>query len=238
MNFRIAICDDEEQTAKMITGNLEKGANRCGVEIAIRFFRSGREYLNHMIEKWEDIVILDIDMPVMNGLEVAREIRKQNEDIILIFLSAHSEYVFQSFEVQPFRFIRKDMMEIELFLGLRAAVSVVEARKKRYMHLTGGDGEEVVAAADIIYAELWKRRLHFHLSDGRDLSVKMTVRELCERLEGDSFTLLHSGLMVNIAYIRSYTKLDVTLTNNEKLPIARTRADEVKKAVYRYWSRL
>lgn len=238
MDCHIAVCDDEEHSRKSIQKDLEKAAKRCRERITMRFFESGRGYLDYVSEGWENILILDIDMPDMNGLEVAREVRKKRKDIILIFLSSHPEYVFQSFEVQPFRFIRKDEKDIELFLALRAAFSVIRSKQKKYIRIAGEDGEEMIEISDLIYAELWKRKLHFHLADGRIIAMKMTIKELGSRLEGESFVLLHSGLMVNTAYVKSHTRLDVTLKNGDKLPIARTRAEEVKKAVYEYWSKL
>lgn len=235
MIYRLAVCDDEKEYRDLINLELQKAAERCGVEITIILFASGEECLSYMEQGNEiDLLFLDIDMPGLNGMETAKQIRKINEKQIFAFLTAHVQYVFESFEVQPFRFIRKPKMHMELFLALQAAVPMIMCRKPKYIFIKDENGEERIDIRDVIYTEILQRKMHFYLKDDRELISKMTMTVLLEELHGDErFVLLDKGLLVNVTYIQRLDKSSVLLENGLMLPVARTRQEKVRESFLR-----
>ena len=235
MIYQLAICDNELELHNEICKELEMAAVRCNAEIHVTAFTSGAECMEYL-EKGNvvDVLFLDIDMPDMNGIEVARKIREWDGRQLIVFLTSHADYVFDTFEVQPFRFIRKTRMHMELFLALKAAIPILEHRKDRYLDLKTEDGREQVNVHDIVYVEMLHRHMHYFLKDGREIVENKTIKKLLQELSyDDHFVLLDSGLLLNIEYEKAYTMQSVTLMSGITLPVARTRAKDVKRAIGR-----
>ena len=116
MRINIAICDDEQKSLQMIQKELYHIADKLKIEIETYAYKEGKKVLDLIYNEKEDfdVLFLDIDMPDVSGLEVAKKLRQKHLDIILIFISAHEQYVFESIEYNPFRYIRKNRIEKEL----------------------------------------------------------------------------------------------------------------------------
>lgn len=116
---------------------------------------------------------------------------------------------------------------------------MIDKMQPKYLSLKWETGEEMVEVMTVRYAEIWKRRMHFYLEDGRELVVKMTMKKLLEMLrDDDRFVLFDSGLLVNTTQVQIYNRQEVTLKDGTMLPIARTRQEEVKRVIMRNRSRL
>ena len=123
---------------------------------------------------------------------------------------------------------------MELFLALKAAIPILEHRKDRYLDLKTEDGREQVNVHDIVYVEMLHRHMHYFLKDGREIVENKTIKKLLQELSyDDHFVLLDSGLLLNIEYEKAYTMQSVTLMSGITLPVARTRAKDVKRAIGR-----
>ena len=94
LNLRIAICDDESQICEVMRDKLQKYYSGEHINLSIQTFRSGKKVLESDLDQI-DVLFLDVDMPEINGLKTAGEIRKRNKDMIIIFLTACSEFVFE-----------------------------------------------------------------------------------------------------------------------------------------------
>ena len=110
MIINIAVCDDEQDYLKNIQKQLFQLANALNITIETYLYTDGNKVVDLIYNNKEDfdILFLDIDMPNISGLEVAKKLREKGSDIILIFISAHEQYVFDSIEYNPFRYIRKN----------------------------------------------------------------------------------------------------------------------------------
>lgn len=182
-----------------------------------------------------DILFLDIDMPGISGLEIAKKLREENSDIILIFVSEHEQYVFESIEYSPFRYIRKSRIEKELFLDLKAAYARLGEMQDSYIVIKTSEADVRIKHSDIMYFETAARKVGFHLNNGEILKVRKTIKELKEELNDKNFIKIHSGCVVNAKYIDKLSAYDITLDNGEQLIVSRTRMKNVKIALMNYW---
>lgn len=237
--MKIAICDDNVEVIKQI----ENIVSQTYVQIQVNFFTAcfedGQSLLAEIQNKDTDfdILLLDIDMPEISGLEVARIIRERNENCILIFISSYENYVFDTFEFNPFRFVRKPRMLQELPIVLRAAEEAYQKNKKRYVIIHCDEGEVRVEETEIMYFDVVKRQIRICLADGRILHTWSTIKELKMVLSKERFSKIHSGCVVNLKYVSGYAGDVISLDNGEHLSASRNGIKTFKEDLSRYWSR-
>lgn len=237
MRINIAICDDEQESLHMIQKELYNAANKLKIEIETYAYNDGKKVLDSIYNENEDfdILFLDIDMPDISGLEIARKLRQKNLDIILIFISAHEQYVFESIEYNPFRYIRKNRIEKELIQALKAAYQRLEEMQDSYIIVKTEEAEVRVKHSDIMYFETTARKVGIHLKNGEVLLVRKTIKELYKKLNDENLIKIHSGCVANVKYIGKYSNHDITLDNGEQLIVSRTRIKNVKMTLMNYW---
>ena len=237
MRINIAICDDEQNSLEMIQKELYRASEQLNITIETYLYMDGNKVFDLIYNNKEDfdILFLDIDMPDISGLEVAKKLREKGSDIILIFISAHEQYVFDSIEYNPFRYIRKNRVTKELPLALKAACSRLAEMEDNHIVVKTEDKEVKIKHSDIMYFETEARKVGIHLSNGEVLAVRKTIKELCEELDNEDFIRIHSGCVANAKYIDKFSSYDITLDNGEQLIVSRTRIKNVKTALMNYW---
>jgi len=226
--MRIAICDDEKSIRELIRNKVLK---QCpGADIVS--FSSGEELL--LSDNQIDILFLDIQMSGKNGMETAKELRKKDKNIILIFVTAVEEYVFQAFDVGAFHYIVKPIDDAKFVEVLRRAVdelslqreSVKEA-EERYLMINSGGMHTKVAFEEIVYAEVFNRKIVIHkMNDTIEYYGKMS--EL-EALAGDNFFRPHRAYLINFKYVEKYDASTIYLENGSVLMAKQNYPEFVKK---------
>ena len=189
MPINIAICDDEPESLTIIQRELYKSAEKLNIEIETHVYNNGNKIV--------DLICKD----------------KEDSDIILIFISAHEQYVFESIEYNPFRYIRKSRIEKEVLLALKAAYARLEEMKDSYIVVKTEESEVRVKHSDIMYFETTARKVGIYLNDGEVFIVRKTIRGLSEELNDEHFIKVHSGCVVNARYIHKFSNRDITLDN-------------------------
>lgn len=237
MIINIAVCDDEQDSLDNIQKELFQLENALNITIETYLYTDGKKVVDLIYNNKEDfdILFLDIDMPNISGLEVAKKLREKGSDIILIFISAHEQYVFDSIEYNPFRYIRKNRVKKELPLAMRAVCSRFAEMKDTHIVVKTEDTEVKIKHSDIMYFETTARKVGIHLSNGEILVIRKTIKELCEEINNDDFIRIHSGCVANAKYIDKFSSYDITLDNGEQLIVSRTRIKNVKTALMNYW---
>lgn len=237
--MKIAICDDNIDVIKQIENIVSQTYAEMQVDFCTTCFENGRDLLAEMQDKdvTFDILLLDIDMPEISGLEIAKMLRERNENVILIFISAYENYVFDTFEYNPFRFVRKLRMLQELPIAMRAAEAVYQKNKKRYVIIHCDEGEMRIDETEIMYLDVVKRQIRICLADGRMLYAWKTIKELQKELSEERFSKIHSGCLVNLKYVSGYTGSVIFLDNGEHLSASRSGIKIFKEDLSRYWSR-
>ena len=198
--MRIAICDDEKNIRELIANKVRKQYP----EADIVFFSSGEEFL--LSDEHIDILFLDIQMEGRNGMEIAKELRKKDKSVILIFVTAVEEYVFQAFDVGAFNYIVKPIDDVKFLDVLRRAVDELSSQsmdvnesEEKHLMLNNGGVHIKVMIEDIVYAEVFNRKVVIHkLNDKIEYYGKMSD---LEAVAGDSFFRPHRAYLVNFKYV-------------------------------------
>ena len=224
----IAICDDEKNIRELIG---DKVVNQYP-EAKIDFFSSGEEML--LSDKQIDILFLDIQMSGIDGMEAARELRKRDKNVILIFVTAVEEYVFQAFDVGAFNYIVKPIDDEKFSDILNKAVEERSLRninkkelEERYILINKSGVHTKVILDDIVYAEVFNRKVVIHkLNENIEYYGKMTD---LEAVAGDSFFRPHRAYLVNFKYVEKYDATTIYLEKGTVLMAKQNYPEFVKR---------
>ncbi len=238
--MNIVICDDFESDALAAKEVIKRTAQELHIKTEFDIYSNATEVERKLLMKKEpaDILILDIDMPEISGLELAERLRADNEDIIIIFLSAHEEFVFKAIEFQPFRYIRKIRLDAEMPLAIRSAVRVIEKNSDKQIVLNTDDGEMKVMISEIMYYETEKRKIAVHLKNGNNFLVNKKIADMQKLINKESFIMIHRSCVVNANYVKNILNGIFVLDNDEKLIVSRPRCKAVKQQLLKVWGEL
>mgnify|MGYP001027098319 FL=1 len=228
----IGICDDDRYFLDYIENKIEKILKVQDIAFKIHKFTNGIDLLEtcNEMDKPLDIIFLDIDMPKLDGLEVAEIIRRKDEEIILIFLTSMEDEVYKTFKYNAFRFIRKSHINTELKEALQS--SLEKLKDEKHIFKTS-KGDLALYISDILYFEFVDRAVCIKTFDTKHKTTIRRFKDIEGVFESKGFILIHRSCMVNGNYIKSVGNLDITLDNDEKLPVSRYRIEEVKKSFIR-----
>ena len=226
--MRIAICDDEKNIRELIKGKIANQYPNAN----IIFYNSGEELL--LSDEHIDILFLDIQMSGKNGMETARELRKKDKSVIIIFVTAAEEYVFQAFDVGAFHYIVKPINDTKFTEVLYRAIEEWNAKKltnqepeEKYLMINNGGVHIKVTIDDIVYAEVFNRKVVIHkLNETIEYYGKMSD---LEALAGDSFFRPHRAYLINFKYVEKYDATTIYLEKGTALMAKQKYPEFVKK---------
>lgn len=226
--MRIAICDDEKNIRELIANKVAKQYP----DAEIFFFQSGEELL--LSEECIDILFLDIQMFGIDGMETARELRKKDKKVILIFVTAVEEYVFQAFDVGAFNYIVKPIDDGKFSDVLHRAVDEWSSQninekepEERYVLINNSGVHTKVILDEIVYAEVFNRKVVIHKLEG-EIEYYGKMSDL-ESLAGDSFFRPHRAYLINFKYVEKYDATTIYLEKGTVLMAKQNYPEFVKK---------
>lgn len=227
--MQIGICDDQKEIREMIMDKVK----RCYPTEGIIAYGSGRELLD--ARHLPDILFLDIQMPEPDGMETARELRKRDGQMIIIFVTVTEDYVFQAFDVGAFHYLVKPLEDEKLGEVLEKAVSQYKeraiesmgAKRERPSLMITSKGEHItVPFEDIVYAEVFNRKIILHTMDA-DIEYYGKMKEL-EKRAGEDFYRSHRAYLVNFNFVRRYNAAVIYLKKGQALVAKQNYQDFVK----------
>lgn len=236
--IQIVICDDDTDFLERIQEPINHYFQDKGETATLQFFHSGTDLLLKMNEMI-DLFLLDIDMPSMNGIDIASIIRKSYPNVPLIFISNAIGMVFDVFRVSPLRFVRKEHLEKDLPDALSAFYSLYSASNQdAYINLSSKSGEQMsLQLKEIIYFNSEK---HYVAINCR--TSKIMVREKLDYYEQlihrDSFIRVGKSYLVNLKYADRLLEQDLLLKTGVRIPISRAFLPSVKQGYMRYIRKL
>jgi len=233
--IRIAICDDEMDFAKEVHEKIKKYLEGKNIEDKIIVYNNAKILKNAIIiGEYFDMLWLDIQMPELDGIELAREIRNRLPHIILIFLSAHAQYVYDTFEFNTFRFIPKNQMHLRFEKALQDAVKKLENEKEQYYRIKNRSGIEKISIREIMY--IWKdsKNCVIEKYEGQ-IKVRKTLMQVYEELPQGEFVWVNRGTICNVSQIMRVDGEEVLMKNGNTVPVIKGKIMELKSTVTRYW---
>lgn len=231
--YNIGICDDEQDFARELEEMIRQYARESGTEIRTTLFLNGRELIegNRLTL---DLIFLDIQMDVMNGLEAAKRIRARDGKVGIIFLTSLTRYALAGYEYQAANYIIKPITYARLKRELDRWLESYRREDKKYILVNNEDGCHRVDLSTLHYLETYNRNVKLHTDSGDIISYKK-MKELEAELKEAHFIRCHSGYLVNLFYVKRVGKLEITLTDGEVIPISQPKRKTVMKELADYW---
>lgn len=229
--MRVFVCDDEPK----ILSDISDRVKELLPDSDVRAFLSGSKLLEELEREDCQILLLDIDMPEIDGLQIADKLKKDLQKPLLVFVTSHDELVYDSLQFHPFGFVRKSFLETELnkvLLDCRQEL----CNRERCFFFHSKEGENRLLLSDILYLEANGNYLRL-VSRDRTYHFRDTLLAVEKTLGDVGFVRIHKGFLVNQAMVKRLASGEVELMNGTVLPVGRSYAETAKRTLMRFMMR-
>ena len=229
--MRIAICDDESHFRSTLKQKLKAYSSKNAVSITYDDFENGDSFLNSDAEY--DIVFLDYEMGVPNGMDTARRFRLRNSEAVIIFVTNHHHIVFESFEVDTFRFLTKPIEDEKLFKAIDDYIA--QSNECRYLIINRPNIVRI-KLDDIIYVEATGKSCIIHTTLEK-INYAKVMAEVERHLPKDRFFKSHKSFIVGLKHVKGRFGNDILFDNNDRAFLAAAKTAAFKEVFVSYLKR-
>lgn len=227
MDYRIAICDDRQEDREYVRQLTARWAQQRGNQVEMTEFCSAEQFLFSCPQPDFDLLLLDIEMGEMDGVSLAKQVRRTNELMQIVFITGYSDYITEGYEVAALHYLMKPVKEEKLFAVLDR---VMERLHKNTKVLTLETSEEMVRVPLYQVSALEVQRNYVTVHARQDYTVKKSLSELMEQLDERFFRVGRSAV-VNLNDISRVTRSDIYLTDGRSIPLPRGAYDKLNRAI-------
>lgn len=231
--LNICLCDNDKDILNYYSKKVTNLLNNNYFTFKLETFTSGES----LIFKLEDnpnkfnIIIIDIIMKGIDGIETSRRLRSYGYDGIIIFLTSSKEFAFDSFKVEPFNYILKNNKNSRFDnILLKAAKEVYKKSRKNIINLSKPKNK-IINLDSIVYIETINKKVLFHKLSGEIEEATCSFKDLTEKIKRYGFFRCHRSYIVNINYIKSFNNLKCKLYNDIILPLGRKYSKEFRNTI-------
>ena len=234
--MRIAVCDDNIEFLQGLSTllNMYGEENHCILEY--KTFTNPLELVMQMEKGVHyDVILLDICMPGMNGIQCAKDIRMYDNLVKIIFLTSSTEYAVESYSVKAHNYLLKPIQKDSLFSVLRQLEKEENVAEKKFFIIKSKTGITKIFLEKLEYCEVINRKLVLHLINNEEYESTLRMNELEESLEGfGMFLRTHRSFVVNMDYIQSLMTHSIVMESGVKIPVPREKYAQIKQIYMNY----
>lgn len=234
--IRIAICDDEMKIVMLHKELIQNVMKSCGSRFEISTYTHSENLLYDITEDgfYYDLLLLDIEMPEITGMEIAKKIKPYIPNITIIFITSHVEYAIDAFELSIFRYVPKDDMEKRLPNAIRDAIQLIALEDGKVFTIQTKNRLEKITYKEIYYIEREGKNVIITTVAGVS-RVRKSLQQVYEELASEEFIFIDRGYIVNIIHIMQLKDSMAVLKSGTVLPVSRSHLQKVKEQINAYW---
>ena len=228
MRYKIAICDDSAADRNYIQDLTLAWVKERRIDASISPFSSAENFLfQYQEEKNFDILLLDIEMGQMDGVSLAKTLRKDNETVQIIFATGYSDYISEGYEVEALHYLMKPVKETNLREVLDRALDKL-SKNEKVLNLEVGGEMVRIPVYQIKYLDVQANYVTIHAKE--DYTIKKTLSQLAAELD-DRFYKVGRSAVVNLPHINRVTKTEIYLKDGSQIPLPRGAYEGVNRAI-------
>ncbi len=231
--YRAIIVEDDQGAADALRAHLSRFGNEAQVEFSVEVLSSALELLETRHPC--DIYFLDIGLPGVNGMEAAQIIRQTDEVTPIVFVTDLAQYAVRGYSVDALDFMVKPVGYQDFALRMRRALRVMARNDGARVTLPTATGLRVVALRDVVFVEIIKHDLYWHVAGvAEPLRMRGSLKALEEELPQDRFCRIAAGYIVNMGHIKAASGSEVVMSDGTRLAVSRSRKAEALAAFSRF----
>lgn len=230
--LNIAVLDDEAAYIDRICRITEICMERMGMEYKIHVYEKGQDVLEELKKGvCFDIYLLDIQLPDVDGLEIAKQIRRSFSESILIYITNYVNYAVEAYEVNTYRYIPKQMLEEKLSQAYSSMEPLLKKNRQhdRFYLIRWYSFQEKIFYRDIFYLKKEGKNVVFVHKNGES-RIRKSLEEVLEELQAEEFLMIDRSLAVNMEQVQSVRDRQVYLQNGESFPVSQAKWPGVRDA--------
>ena len=216
--IRIAIVEDNTEEMQLMKSYVDRCSKERGFLCTVDSYTDG-DGIVEGIQAGYDLIILDIELPLINGMDAAEEIRKMDQDATIIFVTHNPNYAIRGYKVQALDYLLKQR----------------SSNSKKYIRVKIRSGTVKLDVSQIRYVDVLDHYLCYHTSEG-DIKTKASMRDAVKALEGEPFFQCNKAFLVNLAYVDGISGNDLII-GGERIPVSRARKKAFLEAMNQYLTR-
>lgn len=229
--IRVAIVEDDPEHAERITTFLKRYSDECCRIVESSCFGSGEDFLRNCKSGF-DLVLLDIELPGISGMDVARQLREIDRKVLIVFITNLAQYAINGYDVHAFDFIVKPVGYYAFAMKLRRAFECLDSACKRKIWVTTRQGTKQIDAEKLKYVDVMQHTLVFHMTD-ETVSATGTLKSVQTSLAGLPFVLCNRCYLVNLHFVTQVNGNTVTV-GGEQLQISVPKKKEFMLALNKF----
>ena len=233
--IHVALCDDDPHFLKQLRQATAQWFTERQIIFSAIEFSSAKHLLDSVKETSYDVFFLDIEMPEVDGMQLAKLIRETLPDSIIIFLTSHDEFAPDGYRVQALRYLSKQTWKKFLSEALDAATAQVEKQGTGSLTVSHYGNIQRIPHRDILYIRHISRYCEIAIKAGETIQDDRGIKKLFEIIGDGRFIFIDRGAFINLDYLQKIENGQAVMTNVHSLPISRRLLPQVKLTINRYY---
>ncbi|MFT4143828.1 MAG: LytTR family DNA-binding domain-containing protein [Mobilitalea sp.] len=229
--MKLAIVDDDIKATDLLESYITRFEQENNITIQVSVFHHPNDFLSTYSRDY-DLVLMDIEMPGLNGIETAKELRRMDKHVVLIFITNMAQYAINGYEVEAIDYVIKPVSYADFILKIQKAMRYIQRNQDKRLILNTSEGVVHLHVSDILYVEVIRHYLLYHTING-DFTVRGVMKEMEESLAEYHFVRSNHCYLINLKYVEAISG-NMVKVGGDELQISRNKKNDFLMEFTRY----